>query len=171
MLTTTTATVCWPRTGCWTLPTARGLLCGKMLADMGADVVQVEPPSGSDGRRIGPFYKDEPGVERSLFWWASCANKRGVTLDCSTADGGALLRRLIAGTDFLIESFDPGFMAANGLSYADLRAINSRLVMVSITAFRAGWAIRRLSRIGHCGYGAGWIHAPDRRRRPPLRCG
>jgi crotonobetainyl-CoA:carnitine CoA-transferase CaiB-like acyl-CoA transferase len=45
------------------LTDSRGLLCGKMLADMGADVVQVEPPSGSDGRRIGPFYKDEPGVE------------------------------------------------------------------------------------------------------------
>jgi crotonobetainyl-CoA:carnitine CoA-transferase CaiB-like acyl-CoA transferase len=152
------------------LTDSRGLLCGKMLADMGADVVQVEPPSGSDGRRIGPFYKDEPGVERSLFWWASCANKRGVTLDCSTADGGALLRRLIAGTDFLIESFDPGFMAANGLSYADLRAINSRLVMVSITAFGQDgpYADYLASDIVGMALG-GFMHLTGDGDRPPLR--
>jgi benzylsuccinate CoA-transferase BbsE subunit len=152
------------------LTDSRGLLCGKMLADLGADVVQVEPPSGSDGRRIGPFYKDEPGVERSLFWWASCANKRGVTLDCSTADGGALLRRLIAEADFLIESFDPGFMAANGLSYADLQAINPRLVMVSITAFGQDgpYADYLASDIVGMALG-GFMHLTGDGDRPPLR--
>ena len=57
------------------LTDGRGLLCGKMLADLGADVVQVEPPGGSPARNVGPFYHDNPGAERSLFWWAYCANK------------------------------------------------------------------------------------------------
>jgi len=76
------------------LTDGRGLLCGKMLADLGADVVQVEPPGGSPARNVGPFYHDNPGVERSLFWWANCANKRGITLNVATDDGAALLRRM-----------------------------------------------------------------------------
>ena len=67
----------------------RGLLCGKILADLGADVIQVEPPTGSSARRIGPFYQDEVHPERSLFWWAYASNKRSITLNLTTADGQA----------------------------------------------------------------------------------
>ena len=72
----------------------RGLLCGKILADLGADVIQVEPPGGNAARRLGPFFKDDVRPENSLFWWAYAANKRSVTLDIETADGGNLLRKL-----------------------------------------------------------------------------
>ena len=58
------------------LTTERGLLCGQMLADLGADVIKVEPPGGSPVRNIGPFYKDVPHPNRSLYWWAYNRNKR-----------------------------------------------------------------------------------------------
>ena len=113
----------------------RGLLCGKILADLGAEVFQVEPPGGSTARRIGPFYGDDPSPSKSLFWWAYTANKRGITLDIESQDGRDLLRRLVADVDFLIESYSPGYLAGLGLGYGELAEINPRLVMVSITAF------------------------------------
>ena len=61
--------------------------CGKVLADLGADVVKIEPPDGSPTRDRGPFYKDVRHRERSLFWFAYCNNKRGVTLDLESANG------------------------------------------------------------------------------------
>ncbi|NQW22806.1 MAG: CoA transferase [SAR202 cluster bacterium] len=113
----------------------RGLLCGKILADLGADVIQIEPPGGSSARDIGPFYGDDPRPEKSLFWWAYAANKRSITLDLAKQDGRALLEKLAAEADFLIESFAPGYMENIGLSYDHLASINPKLVMVSITAF------------------------------------
>ena len=113
----------------------RGLLCGKILGDLGADVVQVEPPGGSSARQLGPFYGDDPSPEKSLYWWAYSANKRGITLNLEHPDGKSLLQRLVAGADFLIESFDPGYLESIGLGYPQLSAINPRMVMVSITAF------------------------------------
>ena len=152
------------------LTDGRGLLCGKMLADLGSDVVQVEPPGGSPARRIGPFYKGEPGAERSLFWWAYCANKRGITLDMGTADGAALFRRLAGQADFVIESADPGHMASLGLSYEALRELNPRLVMVSITAFGQDgpYADYLASDIVGMALG-GFMHLTGDGDRPPLR--
>jgi len=113
----------------------RGLLCGRILGDLGADVWQVEPPGGSSARRQGPFHRDQASPERSLFWWAYAQNKRGITLDLETSAGQELLRRLVGGAHFLIESSDSGYLARLGLGYDDLRAISPALVMVSITAF------------------------------------
>ncbi len=113
----------------------RGVLCGKILADLGADVVQVEPPGGSTARRLGPFYQDDVHPERSLFWWAYTANKRGITLNLDSTDGASLLRRMIRDAHFLIESFPPGHLAGLGLGYKELAAINPGLVMVSISPF------------------------------------
>ena len=79
----------------------RGLLCGKILADLGADVIQVEPPAGNPARRLGPFANDDVRPENSLFWWAYAANKRSITLDIETVDGCNLLRRLAERADFL----------------------------------------------------------------------
>ena len=117
------------------LTTERGLLCGQMLGDLGADVIKVEPPGGSSVRRLGPFYQDQPHPDRSLFWWAYNRNKRGITLDLNTDDGKTLLRRLVANAHFFIESENPGVLAARGLGYADLAAVNPALVYVSITPF------------------------------------
>ena len=111
------------------------LLSGKILADLGADVIQIEPPGGHAARRMGPFYKDDIDPERSLFWWSYAANKRSITLDYATPDGNALLKRLVVSADFLIESGAPGDLAALGLGYDDLAAVNPELIVVSVTPF------------------------------------
>ena len=113
----------------------RGLLAGKILADLGADVVQIEPPGGNPARNIGPFYGDDPQPEKSLFWWAYAANKRSITLDLDQKDGQALLKKMVAEADFLIESFAPGYLDTLGIGYDVLAEINPKLVMVSITPF------------------------------------
>ena len=113
----------------------RGLRAGKILADLGADVVQIEPPGGNPARNIGPFYGDDPQPEKSLFWWAYAANKRSITLDLEQKDGQALLKKMVAEADFLVESFAPGYLDTLGLGYDVLAEINPKLVMVSITPF------------------------------------
>ena len=113
----------------------RGLLAGQILADLGADVILVEPPGGSPARGIAPFAGDQPGADRSLFWWAYARNRRGVTCDIDTPAGQELIRRLAATADFVIESDTPGAMAARGLGYDDLRKVNDQLIYVSISAF------------------------------------
>jgi len=117
------------------LTTERGLLCGQMLADMGADVVKVEPPGGCSARGIGPFYKDAPHPDRSLYWWAYNRNKRAITLDIQRDRGRDLLCRLVERADFLIESHNPGYLSQHSLGFDDLARLNSALIYVSITPF------------------------------------
>ena len=109
--------------------------CGKLLADMGADVIKIEPPGGSPTRQTGPFVNGEPGPERSLFWAAYCVNKRGVSLDLESVEGRDQFRRLATRADILIESSRPGYMGSIGLGYEDLRGDNPGLVYTSITPF------------------------------------
>jgi crotonobetainyl-CoA:carnitine CoA-transferase CaiB-like acyl-CoA transferase len=113
----------------------RGLLCGKILADLGADVIKIEKPGGNLARSIGPFYHDIPHPERSLFWFAFNTNKKGITLNIETADGKDIFKRLVKSADIVVESFDPGFMDRLGLSYPELSKINPGIIMTSITAF------------------------------------
>ncbi|HXZ88551.1 MAG TPA: CoA transferase [Candidatus Binataceae bacterium] len=117
------------------LTTERGLLCGQILADLGADVIKIEPPGGSPVRAMPPFFKDEPGPERSIYWWSYNRNKRGVTLNLDTDEGRAILRRLAAKADFVLESDNPGDLGRRGLAYSDLREHNPAIVYVSITPF------------------------------------
>ena len=117
------------------LTTERGLLCGQMLGDMGADVVKIEPPGGSAARAIGPFYNDAPHPDRSLYWWAYNRNKRAITLDIERDAGRELLLRLVERADFFIESDNPGQMARHHLGFDDLAKINPALIYVSITPF------------------------------------
>ncbi len=126
------------------------LLCGQILADLGADVIQVEPPGGARARTRGPFAGGRPDPEGSLFWWAYARNKRGIVLDLDTQAGCDQLLALASSADFLIESFAPGEMARRGLDYAALAAANPALIMVSITPFgqegpKAAWAATDLT--------------------------
>ena len=148
----------------------QGLLCGKILADLGADVIAVEPPGGSTARTIGPFYHDEVHPEKSLFWWAYSVNKRSITLNLETHDGRELLRRLAKDAHFLIESFSPGYMARLGLGYRDLEAINPGLIMVSITPFGQDgpYADYKASDIVGMSLG-GFTYLTGDSDRPPLR--
>ena len=109
--------------------------CGKVLADLGADVIKIEPPSGSAARSVGPFVDGQAGPDSSLFWAAYCVNKRGVTLDLDSPDGRDQFKALASGADILIESFMPGELASRGLSYADLEVVNPGLVYTSITPY------------------------------------
>jgi crotonobetainyl-CoA:carnitine CoA-transferase CaiB-like acyl-CoA transferase len=112
-----------------------GWTCGKLLADLGADVIKIEPPNGDPDRRMGPFYRDEPHPERSLAWFAANTNKRGITLDVETPDGRALLHALTRTADFLLESFPPGYMERHGSDFRQLSAVNPRLIWTAITPF------------------------------------
>jgi crotonobetainyl-CoA:carnitine CoA-transferase CaiB-like acyl-CoA transferase len=113
----------------------KGFLCGKLLGDLGADVIKIERPGGDAARRIGPFYHDEPDPEKSLFWWAFNSSKRGVCLDIEVGNGQETLKKLVEGADFLVESFAPGYLDKLGLGYPVLEKINPGLIMVSITPF------------------------------------
>jgi len=95
------------------------MLGGKMFADAGADVIKVEPPSGSPSR-IAPFYKDTTDPNESLFWLAYNTNKRGITLDIKKKEGQEIFKKLAAGADFIIESFGAGYMDTLNLGYSDI---------------------------------------------------
>src|SRR5690348_17145573 len=82
----------------------RSAFCTKLLADMGADVIAVEPPGGSAARRIGPFAGDVPDLNHSLRFWYDNTSKRGVTLSLQHAEGRALLLRLLETADVLVEA-------------------------------------------------------------------
>ena len=105
-----------------------GALAGRLLAGLGADVILVEPPRGSRLRTIPPFWRGAPDRERSLFFWFYALGKRSVTLDWTVPAGAALLERLVATADMLIETERPGTFAALG-------AAHPRLVVASITPF------------------------------------
>lgn len=113
----------------------KGYMCGKILRGLGAEVIKVEPPGGDGGRNIGPFFHDEPGPERSLYWLAFNLDKKGVTLNLEKPQGREIFRRLVKNTDFIIESFRPGYMESIGLGYEALARINPGLIMTSITPY------------------------------------
>jgi crotonobetainyl-CoA:carnitine CoA-transferase CaiB-like acyl-CoA transferase len=152
------------------LTNEHGLLCGQLLADLGADVIQIEPPGGSSARRVGPWWKDERGLERSLFWWAYTRNKRGIVLDVEAEADLARILELAAGADFFIESETPGRLAELGLGYDDLSAINPALVYVSISPFgqrgpKAGWEAADLTVMA----ASGCAYLSGDAERPPIR--
>ncbi len=123
----------------------RGLAAGRLLADLGADVIQVEPPGGSSARAVPPLFEGS-----SLFWQTYAANKRGAVGDPATPAGRDLIRELVAECDIFIESADPGRFDSLGLGWEELRAVNPALVYVSISAFgrtgpKARWAATDLT--------------------------
>ena len=113
----------------------RGAWVGKLLGDMGADVVVVEPPGGAAMRGYGPFVDDLPDRERSLHWWHYNTSKRSVVLDWTQAEGRAALLGLLDTADILIEAEDPGVLTAAGLDDAALTGARPRLIHVSVTPF------------------------------------
>ena len=112
-----------------------GQYAGRLLADLGADVVKVEPPGGVSARRIGPFKDGVPHPERSLYFANFNTNKRSLVLDVGQPADREAFRALVRTADALLEDFPPGHLAANGLGYDDLRRINPRLILTSITPF------------------------------------
>ena len=115
-----------------------GPVCTMMLADMGADVIKIEPPAGELGRQIGPpWLSGESAVYLSVN-----RNKRGVALDLKSAQGCEAARRLIQGADVVVENFRPGVMQGLGLDYATLCADHRALVYCSISAYGQSGPLR-----------------------------
>jgi crotonobetainyl-CoA:carnitine CoA-transferase CaiB-like acyl-CoA transferase len=143
-----------------------GPFCGQLMADMGADVIKVEPPGKGDPMRVW-------GRGDFPLWWTVCArNKRCVTANLREPEGQDLVRRLVAESDMLLENFRPGTMERWGLGYEELSAINPGLIMIRVSGYgqtgpyasRAGYAS-----IGEAMGGMRYLCGdPD---RPPSRAG
>ena len=113
----------------------KGFLCGKILADLGVDVIKVERPGGDPSRRMGPFWQDMPDPEKSLYWFAYNSNKRGITLNLEMSDGKQIFKELVKKSDFIIESFEPGYMEKLGMDYLSLASLKKDIILTSITPF------------------------------------
>ncbi|MGH2379499.1 MAG: CaiB/BaiF CoA transferase family protein [Candidatus Limnocylindria bacterium] len=112
-----------------------GAQCGRILADLGADVIKVEPPDGDGARRRPPFVGDHAGADRGLWWIALNLNKRGVTLDLAQPGGIDVLRRLVAGGDVFVEALGPRELARLGIGAGDLSSWNERLIHTTVTPY------------------------------------
>ncbi|MBF8266660.1 MAG: L-carnitine dehydratase/bile acid-inducible protein, partial [Dehalococcoidia bacterium] len=110
-------------------------MCARVLGDLGADVIKVEPPGGDPARLLPPFAGDQRDPERSLRFINANRSKRSVVLDVNTSEGQELVRSLAERADILVEDFAPGHLAGLGLGYQELRQHNPGLVYVSITPF------------------------------------
>ncbi|MXZ16255.1 MAG: carnitine dehydratase, partial [Acidimicrobiales bacterium] len=115
------------------LTSQRCTLAGKLLADMGADVIVVEPPGGSPMRGHEPFAGDQPDPEGALWWWHYNTSKRSVVVDLDSAAGAADFRRLVSTADAVIEAEPLGRLDALGLDWDQLGRRNQGLIWVSIT--------------------------------------
>jgi crotonobetainyl-CoA:carnitine CoA-transferase CaiB-like acyl-CoA transferase len=113
----------------------KGFLCGKILAELGVDVIKVEKPGGEQARNVGPFWHDQADPEKSLYWLAYNSSKRGITLDLRAEEGKKIFRNLIKTAEFVIESFAPGEMGKLGFSYTELCGIKKDIILASITPF------------------------------------
>ena len=114
------------------IATDRAEMAGRVLADLGAEVIKVEPPGGSIARTLPPF--DGKNGE-SLYFASVSLGKKSVVLDIDDPAGHDTFENLVATADILVESFDPGVMAAKGLGPEHLRALNPRLIYVSVTPY------------------------------------
>ncbi len=128
----------------------RGEIAGMILGDLGADVIRIEPPEGSEARRRGPMLDSGPNSERSLQFRAYNRNKRSIVLDLHSDAGRARFLELAAGSDFVVESAPPSLLATVGLGFEALRRANGKIVSVQITPFGsdgpyASWAASDLT--------------------------
>lgn len=112
-----------------------GPWAGQTLADMGADVIKVESPSGDDTRTWGPPFIERDGDRSAAYFHCCNRGKKSVCIDFRTVEGQAQVRKLIADADVLIENFKVGGLAKYGLDYESLKEINPRLIYCSVTGF------------------------------------
>jgi len=112
-----------------------GPFCGKLLADMGADVLKIEPPEGDPSRLCGPFPKTGPHPEYSALFLYNNTSKRGITLNPTTEEGAVIFKRLIEWADILIDNHQPGYLEARGINPSTLQQINPTLIYTSITPY------------------------------------
>jgi crotonobetainyl-CoA:carnitine CoA-transferase CaiB-like acyl-CoA transferase len=147
---------------------------GKLLADLGADTIVVEPPGGSAQRRYGPWLDDEPGADRSLWWWHYNTSKRSVVLDLDDAIDRARFVDLVGDADILLDGEAPGRLAALGIDHADLAEGNPGLIHASVTPYGRTAPSRDLPATDLtvlAGGGPVWSCGYDDHSLPPVRGG
>ena len=135
MTDTTNATSLLPGYRVLDLSSSMGAFCGKLLSDLGMDVIKVEPPDGDATRREPPFAKGHAHREGSLRFAYLNAGKRSVTLDIAKENGRKLLLDLVARSDVVLEDFEPGYLAERKLGYDVLLERQHKLILVSLTGF------------------------------------
>ena len=152
-----------------------GAFAGKMLADLGADVIVVEPPGGHRTRTYGPFVDGRDGdPEASLWWWYYNTSKRSVVIDLDTARGRQDFSNLVATADVVVEAEPPGRLAAFDLDHPRLRGVTPSLIWVSVTPFgRRGSTtdVPMTDLTILAGGGPVWNCGYDDHRLPPVRGG
>jgi crotonobetainyl-CoA:carnitine CoA-transferase CaiB-like acyl-CoA transferase len=153
------------------LTTEAGFLAGKLLGDLGADVVKVEPPGGDPARRRGPFAGGIEDPERSVLWLALNTSKRGISLDLESESGRETFRSLCRSADAVLESAGPGWLEARGLGVDVLRALNPGLVLCRISPFgqEGPYASWRGSDLVAVAMG-GNMYPTGNPERAPVRC-
>ncbi len=129
-----------------------GPFAARLAADLGAEVIKVEPLEGDPARGWGLAIDD-----RSLWWSVHARNKKCITLNMKTADGQALARRLIAASDAVLENFRPGQIERWGLGPAEIEAINPRCILVRISGFGQSGPYRERAAFGVIGEAIGGI--------------
>jgi crotonobetainyl-CoA:carnitine CoA-transferase CaiB-like acyl-CoA transferase len=112
-----------------------GVFCSKLMADMGATVIKIEPPQGDVTRKMGPFYQGIEDVENSLFHAFYNAGKKSIVLDHTNAGDKETFEKLISRADILLETGKPGELEKQGFSYEKLNQLNPGLILCSITPF------------------------------------
>jgi len=146
-----------------------GPFCGQLLGDFGAEVIKVEPPGQGDPMRV---WGREKAGGKSLWWPVVGRNKKAITLDLRQAEGQALLRELVAKSDFLLENFRPGTMEKWGLGWAELSAINPRLIMIRVSGFGQTGPYSRQAGFGAIGEAMGGLrYVVGDPSTPPSRMG
>ena len=116
-----------------------GPYCTKLLADLGAEVIKIEDPVlGDEARRRGPFVEDKPDPEGSGLFLYVNSNKLGITLDVGKPAGAGVFSQLLRQADVLVENRPPGRMEELGFGFQDVKSMNPRLVMTSVTPFGQG---------------------------------
>ena len=146
-----------------------GPFCGQLLGDFGAEVIKVEQPGAGDPMR--EWGREKPHGQ-SLWWPVLARNKKSVTANLRDGRGQALVRRMVAESDILVENFRPGTLERWGLGYDELSAINRRLVMVRVTGFGQTGPFAPRAGYGSIGEAMGGLrHVVGSRDRPPSRVG
>jgi len=150
-----------------------GPLCGRVLADLGANVIKIERPGTGDAARgIGPFFGDDPHPDKSVLFFYLNRNKRGVTLNLSTEAGLRMAKELVAGADVLLENFAPRVLPSLGLDYETLEGINPGLVLTSISNFGQTGPYRDFRAVDIVEYAlSGLLYTMGDNDREPLKHG
>ena len=146
-----------------------GPFCGQLLGDFGAEVIKIEPPGQGDPMRV---WGREKANGKSLWWPVVARNKKAITLDLRQPEGQQLLRELVAEADFLLENFRPGTMEKWGLGWAELSAINPRLIMIRVSGFGQTGPYSRQAGFGAIGEAMGGLrYVVGDPSTPPSRMG